>query len=1694
MTIIAGPETTVNTTTAGLQSAIKTIKLAGGGWLVTWTSHVTNGPTQFVQQLYNADGNKTGSEIYVDSSIATWSYSQSIKALPGGGWIVLYATGTYGQGSSDTLVQKYSSSGDELGSAISVVNPNFSPDGNYDVAPLPGGGFMVLSQNEQAVHIQKFDGNGLLAAPEILIAQANPQASETIGNAVFCPTLDGGFAVAWTTRSTTMGVDWRGYPKEIDTSNAYVQVFNSDLTPKEEPFVLYSATDSIYDSYYSIVGSVYFSQISLKTDGNVSIEWFLAAEGGAENIHVNVGNYESTFDADGNYAGDQYIGDRRLYQMDHIHLSDGGKVAVFFGFGSDYHGIYQQIYNSDGSERGSLTQVSEPEDQNPTNPQVALLSNGGWVVVWENSIRPVSGNAYTRELYQKVYNVDGTVHTDQTLILSEIRTGYGVAPQVEAFGDGKWFVAWEADDNAGDVKQQVFELENTGPIAADDALTIDETASIVIDVLANDSDIDKDLLTIKSAEIVSGSGSVSITANHKLEFNDVGRGLYAGESRIVVISYKVDDGNGGVATGKLTLTINGITEDIVGDASDNILTGSIHAERIFGLDGNDTIDGKGGGDYLAGGKGDDTYTIYTAAGNQVDEKLNEGIDKVRADGNYALGDNVEWLILLDGGDFSGTGNALDNVIFGNSGNNTLYGGGGRGDELYGGNGDDTYIIDVPLRDNVSWDFRVVEYANGGHDTIKSAISLRSQLQYNVEDLILLDGAIQGSGNGLDNIVTGNAADNLLGGFTGSDTLIGGKGNDTYSIEDSRAKVVEAVSEGRDVVSTLVSYTLSANVEDISISRGSNTNLIEATGNGLDNILWGSFGDDVLDGKAGADTMYGGGGNNTYVVDNMRDIIDTGGVIGMDTVRASISYSLGTSLENLTLSGRANLTATGNSLANVLTGNAGNNILDGKAGNDAIAGGAGNDTYVVDSAGDVVTELADEGTDTVQTGLTHTLSANVENLTLSGGARINGTGNALANVLTGNGSHNILDGKGGADRMIGGLGSDTYIVGSTSDVVVELANEGMDIVQASVTHLLADNVERLFLTGTGNINAYGNALANILTGNASNNTIDGKAGGDIMTGGLGNDIYVVDNVGDVVKELANEGTDTVRSSLSYSLGAQVENLTLLGSSALDGTGNALANFLTGNAGNNILDGRAGGDMMAGGAGNDTYVLESASDIVSELANGGTDTVLASVGYALSEEVERLTLTGGSSVSGTGNALANTMTGNGGHNVLDGKGGADTMIGGLGNDTYVVDNAGDVVKESSNEGTDTVLASVRYTLSADVERLTLTGASRIDGTGNGLANILTGNSSHNILDGKGGADTMIGGLGSDTYIVDNAGDVVKESANEGTDTVQTSISYKLATDAERLVLTGTDAINGTGNSLANILAGNIGANTLDGKAGNDAMAGGAGDDTYVVDSAGDVVTELADEGTDTVQTGLTHTLSANVENLTLSGGARINGTGNALANVLTGNGSHNILDGKGGADRMIGGLGSDIYVVDKVGDVVKELANEGTDTVRSSISFALGAQVENLTLTGAGHSSAKGNSAANVITGNTGNNSLDGGLGRDILSGGAGKDIFLFNSILNATDNIDQITDFVAADDTIQLENSIFKALGLTGTLAAKAFAANTTGKAMDSQNRIIYETDTGKLFYDADGSGAGVASQFATLDTKPVITAADFLII
>ncbi|MDB9537835.1 calcium-binding protein [Dolichospermum planctonicum CS-1226] len=352
----------------------------------------------------------------------------------------------------------------------------------------------------------------------------------------------------------------------------------------------------------------------------------------------------------------------------------------------------------------------------------------------------------------------------------------------------------------------------------------------------------------------------------------------------------------------------------------------------------------------------------------------------------------------------------------------------------------------------------------------------------------------------------------------------------------------------------------------------------------------------------------------------------------------------------------------------------NDLLSGGAGNDTLSGGDGNDIYIVDSITDTITENANEGTDTIQSSVTLTLATNVENLTLTGTAAINGTGNAGNNVITGNGANNTLDGGAGTDTLIGGSGDDIYIVDSTTDIITELANAGTDTIQSSVTYtILAANVENLTLTGTTAINGTGDELNNVITGNSANNTLDGGAGTDTLIGGLCNDIYIVDSTTDIITELANGGTDTIQSSVTYTIAtlalANVENLTLTGTTAINGTGSAGNNVITANGANNTLDGGAGTDTLIGGLGNDIYVVDSTTDIITELANGGTDTIQSSVTYTiLAANVENLTLTGTTAINGTGNAANNVITGNAGNNILTGGLGKDTLTGGLGVDRF------------------------------------------------------------------------------------------------------------------------------------------------------------------------------------------------------------------------------------------------------------------------------------------------------------------------------------------------------------------------------------------------------------------------------------------
>jgi serralysin len=379
---------------------------------------------------------------------------------------------------------------------------------------------------------------------------------------------------------------------------------------------------------------------------------------------------------------------------------------------------------------------------------------------------------------------------------------------------------------------------------------------------------------------------------------------------------------------------------------------------------------------------------------------------------------------------------------------------------------------------------------------------------------------------------------------------------------------------------------------------------------------------------------------------------------------------------------------------------------------------------------------------------------------------------------------------------------------------------------------------------------------------------------------------------------------------------------------------------------------------------------------------------------------------------------------------------------------------------------------------------------------------GGSGQDTIIGNGANNVLWGGKGDDKYYVDNVGDQVAENASEGNDTIYSSVSFTLAANIETLRLMGTASINATGNALNNLLVGNSGNNKLDGGAGADKLWGGKGDDSYYVDNVGDQVAEGVGEGNDTVRSSISYVLGDNLETLRLLGTAAINATGNALNNLLVGNSGNNTLDGGTGADKLWGGKGDDNYFVDNAGDQVAEGVGEGTDTVRSSVTFTLGDNIETLRLTGTAAINGVGNSLNNLIVGNSAANSLSGGAGNDRLWGGAGADrlwggtgadefAFSNGELGGMTDaTAERIRDFSHAQgDYIRLTS--YDADSLTAGQQHFTFIGSDAFHNVACELR--YEQMNGNTYVTGDTNGDGVADFLILLDGTHNLTGGDFLL-
>ncbi|MFN6540651.1 MAG: FG-GAP-like repeat-containing protein [Nostoc sp. EkiNYC01] len=583
-----------------------------------------------------------------------------------------------------------------------------------------------------------------------------------------------------------------------------------------------------------------------------------------------------------------------------------------------------------------------------------------------------------------------------------------------------------------------------------------------------------------------------------------------------------------------------------------------------------------------------------------------------------------------------------------------------------------------------------------------------------------------------------------------------------------------------------------------------------------------------------------------------------------------------------------------------------------------------------------------------------------------------------------------------------------------DGQADIIGFGYDAVYVS----LSGDGNDYFDGGEGNDTIDGGNGIDILYGGTGDDYLDGGVGADKLYGGSGNDTYIVDNVGDVVTEYASEGIDTVITANNYTLGANLENLTLDGTAAISGTGNALNNAIVGNAANNSIFGGNGNDTLIGGGGYDVAIYSQyyTNYNVSFTSNGDIQ-VTGSEGTDLLKGIEEIDFIGG--------GVYKIYTGDGGNNILT----TDPyywsfVYGGDGNDSL-----------TSGYGND----------------------------------ILLGGAGDDYLNGGSGENKLFGGSGNDTYIVGGA-DVITENASQGTDTVYSTNSYTLGANLENLVLDGTAAINGIGNTLNNVITGNAANNSIAGGDGNDTLNGGGGDDylnggsgadkmsggngndKYLVDNTADVVIENAGQGIDTVITAKTYTLGANVENLTLTDSAVINGTGNDLNNYILGNAARNIINANGGNDQVNGRGGDDVINGGAGNDTL--LGDIGNDNLNGSTG-------NDVLYGNDGNDSLLGGDGNDILTGGIGNDILTGGIGNDTLLGGAGADRFRFSS---KSEGIDIIKDFQRGEgDKIEIIKSSFGAT---------------------SFNQFSYNSNTGGLFFDASRTDNIGPVQLATIENKP----------
>ena len=1538
--------------------------------------------------------------------------------------------------------------------------------GYWSIVPVGTGGFATaFISNEydaeaeeyyDVVRLQMLDASGAAVGSSVIISSPGAEYLVRYELSIF-NTNDGGFAVLW-----------RDGP---DDGSASLTGLRFDAAGTKL-------------GYLSLNGGIFRHTenpaIALLDDGGFVATW----------VQGPSAIYSQVFSPSGLPASDpvktSYSGNTDQLV---VGLRDGGFVMAWqSGYSASYADVKVQLFDRQGQKTGAEFYLDYPASGDQTQLSAAALYNGGFVLTWVDASQR-GGDASVTSIKAQVFSATGAKVGGEILVNTQTAGGQ-YSPKTTALSGGGFVVAWtdenpSSDGDGSSVKVQVFDVRG---------------AKIGAELLVNTTTVGWQHVTGVTA-LADNSFTVSFYGPDALQrtFQVTGDPLAGADSL---------DGTAG------NDSLDGLdgNDTLLGGDGDDTLSGVAGNDNLFGAAGNDGLYGGSGDDSLYGGAGNDT--LRGAAGND----------------------------LLDGGDGDDvlSGGSDADTALGGAGNDTIVA--GTGDRVEGGDGND------------SIEGSGIASVNGGDgdDIIRTDIGSGTLTLGAGHDVVILNAGVAGTGLVVTDFQTAQGGDainyyeltKLFQTFTA--------GNDPFATGHLYWQQVGADAVLRYDLDGTGGYGAVQKVltlQNVNIASLNTATMAALTGTAGSDVLVGTAGNDLKDGLAGDDWLRGFGGNDTLRggagIDTLEggagnDLLDSddafqagevyGGNSGVDTlsgygdlgavtysgievlnIRAG-GYEMNASVQQLTnftsigyadggtgagstivLSngGAIDFSAKMTGAVKVRAGTAGNQItgtqwndtLISGAGNDLLSGGAGDDRYIVGDgtsrsdtivagAGNDVLEItggltiADvrfqrsgddlfirygAGTDSVRlskhfaydgTTQVKTLDVGGVSYDLTLGLSFNGSsaedvlvGGAFDDSITAHAGDDKLSGLGGNDTLKGNTGNDTLDGGAGNDRYLFAVGDGQDLILAATAPGDADIIEITTKTLT----------------------IEGvrmdRVGDDLLIGvGPGADSIRVaghfTSAGKVAAIMVGGVTYTLvgNPSIEGSAGADTLTGTVMndtirgyaGADSLDGSighdsllGGERWDTLKGGQGNDTLDGGLDNDQMYGGAGDDLYYVDNVGDRTYELLNEGIDSVISTLNWSLAADVENLTLVG-TATTGTGNGLANRITGNEVANTLSGGASADTLDGAAGADSL-----------DGGIGNDLLLGGARW-------------------------DTLIGGDGNDTLDGGLDNDQMYGGFGDDVYYVDHVGDRVNEATgeNQGIDTVYSTVSWNMTANIESVVFTGTANTASVGNSLHNTMTGNAGNNTLVGGSGHDTISGGDGHDSIDGGTESDVI-------------------DGGAGNDTILGGQRWD--------TLNGGDGDDVLDGGTENDRMTGGAGNDTYYIDHIGDRVIEVAGEGTDTVYTSIDWAMATEVENLVLTGIVvtgtgnglNNRITGNSAANVLNGGNGNDTLTGGQGADTLTGGTGRDDFVFS----ASNGADHITDFVHGIDRLVFSGADY-GFAAGHKLTVAQFTAGSS--AVGSGAQFTWDAATGHLFWDADGTGGGAAIDLALIDNGATVTKDDIV--